>query len=181
MRNMGPRTPPLSTPDHVCFVLARLTDCCDPCRKYGPTACTCWTPVYDVEQQPVPVDQAADPAVREGLCVDCAYRPKSPEKLGHPDYNGDAAELDRIAEQDRFWCHQGMRRPIYWEHPAGIRITGSPADYDPPIRDFIPHKADGSPADLCAGWRTRQRALHGKRVTPDTPGASLPTRDTPYV
>lgn len=73
--------------------------------------------------------------------------------------------LDRIAAIDRFWCHQGMRRPLYWEHPAGVRITGSPADYDPPIEDLVPFKADGTPADLCAGWAARSRALIGKRAT----------------
>lgn len=162
---MAPYTKGPTTPDHVCVVLAKLTECCQGCIDNGPTACTCWVPVFDVEQttMSLPVDGPAEPVVRDGLCPDCAYRPGSPEKTGHPDYKGDPAELDRLARKDRFWCHQGMRRPLYWEHPAGVRVEGSPADYDPPIADLMPYKADGTPADLCAGWDARRRALAAKQ------------------
>ncbi len=155
-----------TTPDHVVTVLAGLTDCCDGCRKHGPVGCTCWRPVFDLEQTTpsFPQHGPVDPAVRDSMCHDCAYRPGSPEKSGHPDYKGDAAELDRLARVDRFWCHQGMRRPLYWEHPAGVRVEGSPADYDPPIDGFVPYKADGTPAELCSGWDARRRALTGKRA-----------------
>lgn len=144
-------------PDHVGVTMAKLTECCDGAASKGPAWCTCWMPVYDLEQQQP--DTSTAHAVRTGMCGDCAYRPGSPEKSGDDSYRGDANELERLAAQDRFWCHQGFRKPLRWRHPAGIEIDGHPGNYDPPSVDFVPYKANGTPGELCAGWDARRRAL----------------------
>lgn len=48
-----------------------------------------------------------------------------------------------------------MRRPTSWRHPSGATIPGDHADYQPPIIDGVPYRADGRPGDLCAGWTAR--------------------------
>ncbi len=149
-----------ATPDHVIVTLAKLLECCEGTRTQGATACTCWRIVYDLDQQPL--DVGAEPETRERMCVDCAYRPGSPERAGDPSYRADADELERIAACDRFWCHEGIRKPVRWRHPAGIEIDGHPGGYDPPIVDCVPYRADGRPAGLCAGWDARRRALAGR-------------------
>lgn len=154
-------TGPTATPDHVVTTLAKLLDCCEGSRAHGATACICWARVDDLEQQPLEVN--AKVSTREHMCVDCAYRPNSPEKSGDASYRADADELERIAACDEFWCHEGIRKPVRWRHPAGIEIDGHPGGYDPPIVGCVPHKADGSPAELCAGWDARRRALSAAR------------------
>ena len=129
--------------------------------------CTCWVPVFDLDQ----VEPAiADPGVRAKPCADCAYNVDSPERRGEDDVQGDEQLLARIVEKgERFFCHQGIRRPVRWEHrPEDLKpedcpipnatVPGSPADYSPPIIDGVPYKADGSPADVCAGWAARRAA-----------------------
>lgn len=100
------------------------------------------------------------------MCSDCAYRPDSPERNGNS-MGCNAAQLEQLAaEGTRFWCHDGMRKPVAWRHPAGIRIaTTSEADgdYQPPIVEAVPYRADGQPGLLCAGWVARNRALTAKR------------------
>lgn len=127
--------------------------------------CSCWEVVYDLEQAQ-PRQQVVDwlaagiePNTRRRMCNDCAYRPGSPERQDEPTHQGDAAELERIARESRFWCHQGMRRPVLYRHPSGVEWPGHPAAYSPPIVDAVPYKADGTPGDLCAGWAARNRAL----------------------
>ena len=95
------------------------------------------------------------------MCHDCAYRPNSPEKTGDEAYAGDPQELERLAREDRFWCHDGMRQPRSWLHPpSGVTIAAVLAgDYQPPIIEGIPWRADGQPGLLCAGWAARRRAL----------------------
>ena len=62
-----------------------------------------------------------------------------------------------VATGAPFFCHQGIRKPIAWRHPpSGTEIPGHPGGYDPPIRDGVPYKADGSPAFICAGWLLRR-------------------------
>lgn len=139
--------------------------CCMGAAMRGPNSCTCWQPVYDLDQadpDPNAVQLLAggiEPNTRTQMCVDCAYRPGSPEKSGDPTYQGDGDELERIAREDRFWCHQGTRRPVRWVHPSGVEVPGHPGSYRPPIIGAVPYKADGSPSDLCAGWAARHRAL----------------------
>lgn len=142
--------------------------CCWGAAEYGPHRCTCWLPVYDREQTP-PVP--ADPVVRpDGMCGDCAYRPGSPEKRGDPDHAGDADQLEDLAAgAGRFFCHDGIRRPTKLVHPSGVEIPGHAADYDPPIRDGVPYRADGTPGFLCAGWDARRRALAAQWARHETP------------
>jgi hypothetical protein len=136
--------------------------CCMGAAVNGPNACTCWVPVFELEQDPPRV--ALPPAgVRPGgMCGDCAYRPNSPERQGDPDHLADADELDRIVWQgQRFFCHDGMNRPTHYVHePTGITHAGHPANYCPPIVDGQPYRADGQPGFTCAGWDARYRALH---------------------
>lgn len=100
--------------------------CCEGAAMRDLSACTCWQPMWNLEQQ-----LPALPVVREQLmprdrgCSDCAFRKDSPE------------------------------RPLAWRHPHGITIDGDPADWQPPIVNAIPFRADGSPALLCAGWAAR--------------------------
>lgn len=139
--------------------------CCEGSGISGPRFCTCWRQVYDLEQtrpDPMAVKLLAagiEPVTRKTMCGDCAYRPDSPERTGLSGYVGDAAELERIAAEAQFWCHQGMRRAVAWRHPSGVEVTGHPAGYQPPVVDGVPYQADGRPGELCAGWAARRRAL----------------------
>lgn len=147
--------------------------CCWGVVVYGPQRCTCWEPVYDLEQAS-PDPEAArwlaagiEPSTRRRMCGDCAYRPGSPERSGDETYAGDPEFLEHIAGAgERFWCHQGMRRPVLWRHPSGIEIPGHPGAYRPPKVGGVPYKADGTPGDLCAGWAARGRALAGQCANP---------------
>jgi hypothetical protein len=139
---------PLELPD------AGLGGCCQGSAVMGPDHCTCWVPVYDLEQQPV---RSGPAGLQPQLCADCAYKPRSPERRGDAGYDGDAGSLDDLVRSgEPFWCHQGIRRPVAWRHPSGMEIPGHPGDYSPPIEGGKPYKADGSPGDLCAGWATRR-------------------------
>ena len=140
--------------------------CCMGSAMRGPHNCTCWEPVYDLQQQPVDQQLRAwlaagiEPVTRKRMCIECAYRPDSPEKTAAQGYNGDAEMLDQLAaEGTRFWCHVGMRKPVRYEHPSGMVFDGHPAGYDPPKVDGVPYRADGTPGELCAGWDARRRAL----------------------
>ena len=128
--------------------------CCTGAAMGGPQRCTCWVPVYDLEQQeprPGPMD------VRTSRCGDCAYLKNSPEARGEDGYQGGPEDLDEmVRDGSPFACHQGIRRPVKYRHPSGTEIPGHPAAYDPPVIGGVPYKADGSPADLCAGWAGRR-------------------------
>lgn len=128
--------------------------CCYGAAIYGPHRCTCWEPVYDLEQQPV---RPGDMGLRVKMCPDCAFRKNSPERRGDEGYQGDTEFLDGLVMTgEPFACHQGIRRPVAWRHPSGAEIPGHPAGYAPPLHDGKPYKADGTPADLCAGWAARR-------------------------
>lgn len=128
--------------------------CCMGWAVYGPHRCTCWVPVYDLEQQD---PQGGHMGLRAEMCHDCAFRPNSPERRGEAGYQGSAEDLnDMVTGGSPFACHQGIRRPVKWVHPSGAEIPGHPADYSPPIVNGTPYKADGTPADLCAGWAARR-------------------------
>lgn len=130
--------------------------CCIGSAMGGPQRCTCWEPVYDLEQaEPV----AALMGLRTIRCSDCAYLKNSPERRGEDGYQGDADSLeDMVRNGELFACHQGIRKPLKYVHPSGAEIPGHPAAYDPPMVDGVPYKADGTPADLCAGWTARRLA-----------------------
>lgn len=154
---------------HLGLYAADLPDmgpCCAGSAMFGPDRCTCWREVYDLDQQPPRTDLLAllaagiQPNTRPMMCADCAYRPGSPEKVGADGYAGDAEFLESIAASgERFWCHQGIRRPIKLVHPSGAEIPAHAGAYDPPKHAGIPLRADGTPAELCAGWAARRRAL----------------------
>lgn len=156
--------------------------CCPAADSKGPLACTCWRPVYDRDQSDPDPKAVVGLALGEVelpqrplMCGDCAYRPDSPERTGDAQYNSSPGELDRLARAERFFCHDGMRKPVAWRHPCGLRIaTVSDGDYQPPIVEGVPYRADGRPGLLCAGWHARRRALTATRdairVTPNTTG-----------
>lgn len=130
--------------------------CCEGAAVFGPDRCTCWEPVYDIEQQPV---QPGEMVPRSQMCGDCAYKGGSPERRGEPGYDGDPESLDEMVRDGKpFACHQGLRKPVAYRHPSGTEVAGHPAAYDPPIRDGVAYKADGTPADLCGGWTLRRAA-----------------------
>ena len=130
--------------------------CCYGAAVYGPQRCTCWTPVYDLEQQEIQPGLPL-PRVPVRMCHDCAFRPGSPERSGDESYaHASQDDLDAmVAGRTPFACHQGIRHPVKWVHPSGVEVAGHPGGYDPPIVDGIPYKADGTPADLCSGWLLR--------------------------
>ena len=128
--------------------------CCWGAIIHGKDRCTCWVAVYDLEQQPL---KPGPMGLRVRMCDSCAYRANSPEKRGEEGYQGDAEFLDGLILTGEFFaCHQGIRKPVRWVHPSGAEIPGHPAGYNPPLRDGVPYKADGTPADLCAGWAARR-------------------------
>ena len=130
--------------------------CCWGALMNGKDRCTCWEPRYDLEQQEITPGLPL-PRIPVRLCESCAYRPGSPERQGTEGYQGDQEFLDElVATGDLFVCHQGIRRPVSWVHPSGAEVPGHPAGYAPPIRDSIPYKADGTPADICSGWLLRR-------------------------
>lgn len=115
--------------------------------------CTCWTPVFDVEQEPPQlIASHHDATAAPDLCGDCAFRPGSPERAT----SWERETLFGLADRgEPFWCHRGMRQPVRWEHPDGRVIDGSSDDWKPAIVDAIPYQADGTPAVLCGGWAKR--------------------------
>jgi hypothetical protein len=117
----------------------------------GPAYCTCWRAVFtDRQADPQPVTAATGIQVRPGgMCDDCAYRPRSPERA---EPYSEEALLGLPAQGDVFWCHEGMRRPDCWVHPDGRTVAGSPDDYRPPIAQGVPFRMDGRPGLFCAGW-----------------------------
>lgn len=132
--------------------------CCYGGMHHGPAGCTCWEPVYDVEQADPSL--ARQPETRATCCGDCAYRNGSPER--DDDFG---VELRDVAgDGSRFYCHVGMRRVAEWRHPSGRTLPGDPADYRPPVLGEVAFKADGTPASLCAGWAAHRRALLGADV-----------------
>lgn len=145
-----------SAPADALRTLTLLRGCCYGAAEYGPDRCTCWEPIYDQEQEPA--DRAASPGTRSTMCDDCAYRPTSPEAQGDPNYS----ERPEPGA-GTFWCHQGMRRPVAWRHPAGITVEATGHFYEPPVLrgpdgEGVPYKADGSPGDRCAGWAAHARS-----------------------
>jgi hypothetical protein len=139
-----------AAPPEALRVLVELRECCLDAIEGGPADCTCWEPVYEVDQAKPNLTLA--PTTRTAMCADCAYRPDSPERQGddrYQDHLGDDAAP--------FWCHQGMRKPVAYRHPAGITVEAEADHYAPPIHQGVPRKADGTPGDRCAGWAAHHR------------------------
>lgn len=139
--------------------------CCMGSAAQGPHACTCWQPIYTLDQQDV--DTSAQPATQTAMCGDCAYRPGSPERLEDPHASVQGLdELHVLAATGRpFYCHTGMRLVLAWRHPTGAVLQGEDGEYDPPIRAGVPYQADGTPALICGGWAAVRRR-HDSEATP---------------
>ncbi len=136
--------------------------CCMGSAAGGASRCTCWAPVYNVEQ--APLQEGLEARERPEPCPDCAYRGGSPERSGDPQAAADEEELDHLVWSGKpFYCHQGMRRPLRWEHPSGVVVEASELEYEPPLVGTRPFKADGTPADVCGGWAARRRVLAAQR------------------
>lgn len=123
-----------------------VVPCCDGSAFVGPGRCTCWVPVFDREQSPELL-VGAPTVTRAKCCDDCAFRVGSPERAGSAEVLDDLVGRGRV-----FWCHEGMRRPVQLVHPDGRVAPGDPADYQPPEVSGRPYRADGMPAEVCAGW-----------------------------
>lgn len=132
---------------------AESAGCCFGDIQRGPAGCLCWEPVYDVPVVlPVTVIAPEQAQARSRPCGDCAYRAGSPERA-EPWL---AEELMNLPERgQRFWCHQGMARPVRWRHPDGRRVPGASDDWQPLIIAGVPYRAFGQPGLLCAGWAAR--------------------------
>jgi hypothetical protein len=147
--------------------------CCPGSAAKGPQYCTCWVHEFDLEQQE---PRPGEPGQRPKPCADCAYRAGSPELSGEERFKGDAGFLAEIvAKGQEFWCHQGMRRAVRLVHPSGALVdlaeTGHTGDYQPPIVDGMPFKADGTPGELCAGWSSRRRGHLRREQAQEAHGA----------
>ncbi|MFL5309501.1 MAG: hypothetical protein ACJ79H_03500 [Myxococcales bacterium] len=129
--------------------------CCMAGAMHGPRGCTCWEPVFDLEQDDA-LQLAALLPLAVACCHDCAYRNGSPER--GDGYTEELVDLSGSA-RDVFACHQGMRRVVAYRHPNGRELPAKPGDYQPPIVAGRAYKADGSPAELCAGYLAHRRAL----------------------
>lgn len=133
--------------------------CCDGAANDGPRGCTCWEPLFNIEQLQV---QEGPMALRAKCCDDCAYRLGSPEReSGMYDECGGLSDIAGSAHQV-FVCHQGARKIIAWRHPLlGMFPYAGPGDYRAPEGDGRMWLADGRPGELCAGWAALRRSLLG--------------------
>lgn len=130
--------------------------CCPGSAALGPGRCTCWRPVV-VQAEPLPPTPLV---TRSERCVDCAFRPDSPErKNGELEYVIDAIP----SGNSPFYCHQGTTPVVEYRHPSGAvfrpRLDEDvPMDYQPRYNSaFRPCKDDGSQQDICAGWASEAR------------------------
>jgi hypothetical protein len=136
--------------------------CCDGVAIDGPKGCTCWEPVFNLEQQPV-VLPVVEPTTRTKCCTRCAYRVGSPERE-----RGEWDDLMDIAGgRETFWCHEGMRRVIAWRHPVHGLRPAEPGDYRPHIGMRLAFRADGTPAARCAGWDAHRRRCEKPEPMPE--------------
>lgn len=133
----------------------RAAGCCWSAVMSGGEECTCWTAVLD--GAPTRLVQEGPHLIRRRMCADCAYRPGSRER---EDRGGDPPDFSREA---RFYCHTGMPLAVGYQHPAlDTAVVPAPTtdDYRPFVRDGQAWKADGRPAELCAGWAAHTGARH---------------------
>lgn len=127
-----------------------LQGCCMGQAVYGWHRCTCWEPIYDVDQtDPILPVAEGSIQVRHARCGDCAFKRGSQERA------------DRAMEEELlglaiagipFWCHDGMRRPKLYRHPTLGDVPATGDDWRPPQVAGVPFRRDGSPGLLCAGW-----------------------------
>jgi hypothetical protein len=143
--------------------------CCVGNDVYGPERCTCWVPVFDLEQS-TELQEIASPLdcdERDKLCGDCAFRPDSPERSDNDGFTEDTLfDMTRSGGRQMFFCHQGVRRAIRYEHPDGRVIEAGPGDYQPVYTGPVPHRADGRAGEVCAGYALHVRKFE-EEVQPD--------------
>jgi hypothetical protein len=138
------------------------TGCCIGEAVYGPTRCTCWTPVFDQEQQPLQNGGRAPDIIftRQKCCSDCAYRKGSKER--EDEWEEEEIMDHALTPGCEFWCHAGVRRVVAYRHPDGRKMPAGDGDYQPPIgpreRPLV-WRADGTPGSRCAGWAAYRRGL----------------------
>lgn len=138
--------------------------CCWGDIQKGAEGCTCWVPVFDVDQaEPVPPTSPEDIHIQRRMCGDCAFRKDSPERA---EAYSEETLFELAATGTPFYCHDGMRRPVRWEHPDGRTIAGDPADWQPPMVAGLPYRVDGRPGLLCAGWAARASRDDAQRGGP---------------
>lgn len=124
--------------------------CCWTAAETDGKACECWEEIY--WPPPTPDILAGPMATRTRLCHDCAYRPGSPERAEE-----DGEQLDAVLYQP-FTCHQGMPVLVGYRHPQidGLSMLARGLhdrdNFGPVTRGAQAWKANGSPAELCAGW-----------------------------
>jgi hypothetical protein len=142
--------------------------CCMGVAMGGLEACTCWFPVFEVEQAPIrPPACAEDLEAQPRMCGDCAYRKGSPER-SDPYVAEQLLELPSTGQV--FWCHADMVRPVAWRHPQlgpEHDVPGEDSDWRPAMANGIPYRADGRPGLLCAGWAQRAARVANEKETPD--------------
>lgn len=125
-------------------------DCCEGAREHGTLYCTCWEPVFDVDQAE---PEQGPSALRSRCCQDCAFKPDSPEaNVDYHPTDRDELMANARAGGERFLCHNGMRRILSWRHPDGREVEAVPGDYAPTMVGWHGAKADGSPAEVCGGY-----------------------------
>ena len=131
--------------------------CCLGAAVYGPGRCTCWKPRYMPPEQHVPRRDVAV-TTRAQMCSDCAFRGDSPEHMGDERFeNSGEGDLEALLDGSGvFFCHEGMRREVELVHVGGSRIDCGPGSYDPPIIEGVAFRADGRPAEICAGFARRK-------------------------
>jgi hypothetical protein len=140
--------------------------CCMGSATAGPGGCTCWEPVYDLEQQPLALD--TEPTTRSKCCHDCAYRNGSPERIDEDE----RVDLEQLAHDPgkEFWCHQGARRVVAFRHPDGRVLPAGEGDYRPPQGPNTAGVecvwlADGRAGERCAGWAAHRQASERERTS----------------
>lgn len=120
--------------------------CCETSAHTDGEECTCWTSRLTVE----PTDrlQEGPPVIRRTMCGDCAYRPGSRER---EEADGDPPGYSRARP---FYCHTGMARAVGYSHPdvPGEVPDVTNSDYRCYLFADRAWKANGAPAELCAGW-----------------------------
>jgi hypothetical protein len=123
--------------------------CCLGAAAYGPERCTCWEPVLQPEQAP---PQQGPCNVAKRMCSGCAFKPGLAES--DPIV---ANVVDRSMRSQAFFCHHEVTAIVAWRHPAGFEKPAGPDRHTAPTNGWWGARADGRPAELCAGWMAAKR------------------------
>ena len=140
--------------------------CCYDAASRGPGGCSCWIPEYSTRRRKPLGGTVVE---RDKPCADCAYSHGSAEQQSA----FDSENLSHIAASGDgvFFCHQGIAYVVRWRHPLGMVVeaeldaAGAVNTYEPRYATAalngnltsVPAKANGKPADICAGYAARRR------------------------